>query len=169
MTNNNDKRSSTEEITDNDGQIDWVGGRQPYTPTPTGGGGYQSICMDTDFSKNFFKKIEDQKIKELKEMGIGEKWLHIAERIGFDNFIEVWTILDADNIRDLNMSYERVRFCIPTFKRYLRYRRNCYISILVAENNVDSKYIQKQISENLGEDLSLTHIKRLMIEATIAK
>jgi hypothetical protein len=167
VTNNNDKRSSTKEMKAIVRHQQGVGARHPYTPLCGEGGRYLDTCTEPVFFEKNFKKSEDQRINELREMGLGYKWLQIAETIGFDNFMSIWAILDADNINNSDIPSERVRIWVPTFNRYLRYQRNRYILARAADKDANPDDIKKEIRKLLGESLSLAHIKKIMGKVNI--
>lgn len=167
MSTNTQTRSSSEEMTDSDGQIDWVGGRQGQTSTLGGGGGYQDNCTHGGFQDGGSGGKADPRINELREMHIGRKWIQIAETIGFDNFMAMWAILDEDNIKNDGLSCDRVRIWVPVFKRYLRYQRNRYILSRAADGDASPQDLQAEIKKLLSESLSIHHIKRIMEKVTI--
>lgn len=169
MDNNNDKRSPTIRMKATDTRSPGVGGRQADTHPLSGGGGYQDICIESVFSKKILKKSEDPRINELREIGLGHKWLQMAEAIGFDNFMTVWSILDEENINNGGVTCERIRMWVPAFKRYLRYQRNRYIIARASDNDARPEKIQKEINKLLGEQLSLAHIKRIMDKVNISE
>ena len=145
----------------------WVGARHRHTHTPGGGGGYLSTCTKSDFFKNDFEKKCDPRIQELREIGLGKKWLVIAEAIGFDAFMAMWRILDADEYEDSMVSSEGIRVRVPLFRRYLKFQRNRYILFCVSQGEKSAANLQKEIKKQLGESLSITHILRLMKKGNI--
>lgn len=171
MSNNNNKRSSTSVMTV--GPPRWgmsqagVGARHRHTHTPGGGGGYLSICTKSDFFKNDFEKNRDPRIQELREIGLGKKWLMIAEEVGFDAFMAMWRILDSDEFEEAGASSERIRIWVPAFKRYLKFQRNRFILFRASQDDCSADDLRKEIKEQLGESLSVAHIKRIMDKDTI--
>lgn len=169
MSDNNNKRSSTAGITV--GPPRWgmsqagVGARQLDPHLPGGGGGYLSICTGSDFSVLVSEKKIDPRIIELKEMGLGQRWLNIAYQIGFDNFMVVWRELDSDEFGDSGS--ERIRVWVPKFTRYLKFQRNRYILFRANDPDTTPEHIQKEIRKMLGESLSVPHIKRVMEKVNI--
>ena len=171
MSNNNNKRSSTTGITLENRRAGMseqgVGARHAHDQAPGGGGGYLSICTKSDFLKNDFEKKLDPRIQELREMGLGKKWLMIAEAIGFDAFMAMWRILDSDDIEDTGISSDRIRVWVPAFNRYLKFQRNRYIIFCASQGDSSAAEIRKAINTQLGELLSEAHIKRIMERASI--
>lgn len=176
MSNNNNKRSSIAKtdptfIHENEShsQQRRVGGRQEKAGWPGGGGGYLNTCtlLNPAEGGSGGEGYCDPRISELKEIGLGSKWLKIAEAIGFDAFMAMWRILDSNDIGNSVHSSERVRMWIPAFRRYLRYQRNRYISALALEPGITPHEVQKKIQKLLGESLSFAHIKRIMDKVNI--
>ena len=139
-----------------------VGARHTHDQAPGGGGGYLSICTKSDFFKNDFEKKLDPRIQELREIGLGKKWLMIAEEIGFDAFMVMWRILDSDELEDNGMSSERIRVWVPAFRRYLKFQRNRFIIFRASQDDCSAEELRKEIKKQLGESLSVAHIKRIM-------
>lgn len=106
----------------------------------------------------------DPRLAELREMGLGHRWLVLASAIGYDNFIIAWQILDDD---EQWRQDSRGRIVVPRFSRFLRYQRNRYIKALSAEENASGKQIAKKVKAETGESLSEAHIHRLIREASM--
>ena len=169
MKNNNDKRSSTSIMTVACSRAApkqaGVGARHSNTSTPGWGGGYLGICTGSDFSNLVSEKKIDPRIIELQEMGLSQRWLNIAYKIGFDSFMIMWRELDTDELGDSGS--DRIRIWVPKFSRYLKYQRNRYISFRAGDSSVTASEIRKDIKNTLGESLSVAHIKRVMEKAKI--
>lgn len=143
-----------------------VGGRQPGTHPGRQGGGYQDIY--TSPTADFKKKSrapsdsEDPRLAELEEMGLPDRWLQIARGIGFDNFMEVWRILDEDNPADTIVRGEQVRIWIPRIARYVLYQRNLYIRSL-AHLPIDEIIERLRIEQ--GVSLHRRTVQRVLLDA----
>jgi len=131
-----------------------VGGRQKGMPLPTGGGGYPDICK-----KN--ARAGDHRLDELKNIGLSSRWLDIAEAIGFDSFMTLWSILDRENLQSGDRGREAVRVRIPQMRLYFRYQRNRLIQTL-ADNGRTTSQIRLIIMDETGESISLRHIDRII-------
>lgn len=135
-----------------------VGGRQANPSPPPGGGGYLAICTVLNFRPAGDPKKIDPRLDELKKMGLQHSWVRVAEEIGFDAFLSVWRILDADP-----SSYGgggRLEIPLRAYSSYLRYQRNRYIETL-SEMGCDAKEIRERLKDQLRERISLRHISRI--------
>ncbi len=142
------------------GQLDWVeqvtgqgvGARQASPPTPRRGGGYLDECIVPQL-------LTDARLRELAAMGMPSVWLTLAHAIGFDHFMTMWRILDAEvSMRSENESSIEVR--LRRFASFQRYQRNRFVESLVDEGLTDTE-IRERVRVELGEELSLVHICRL--------
>lgn len=162
MGDDNEKRSSADETTKPSGEeaaaAEGVGGRQTDPSPSQGGGGYLNICKILNFQPSGEPKKIDPRLEELKKMGLQHVWIRVAEEIGFDAFLSVWRILDADPA-----SYGgggRLEIPLRAYSSYLRYQRNRYIETLT-EMGCDAKQIRDRLKEQLRERISLRHISRI--------
>ena len=116
-------------------------------------------CTVLNFRKNAGQKKRDPRLDELNQMGLQRVWLVIAERIGVDNMLVMWRILDSDpsSIGDDG----RLLVPIRSYSTFLRYQRNRYIESL---NSLGLKpiEIQKKLKDQLCEQISIRHISRLI-------
>jgi len=135
-----------------------VGGRHRDRGTPTGGGGYLDICSESETA--FMEMRDDPRLRELADMGLGSMWLRVADAVGVDNFMRVWLILDEKNMEVPPGLRDQARIRIPLFSRYLRFQRNKLITSLSADHSPVE--IQKIIKASLCEDVSTTHISRII-------
>lgn len=138
-----------------------VGARQEEAPHPTVGGGYQDVCTGMKFEKkSTTEKIDrrDPRLDDLRIMGLQRPWLLVAEEIGVDAMLAAWRILDADP----SSSYDGTTLRVPlrSWRTYLRYQRNRYIDSL-RNHGLAPQEIQKRLQRQLGERVSISHIKRL--------
>lgn len=134
-----------------------VGGRQAEPPPPAGGGGYQDTCGFFKFWPAAAPKKRDPRLDELSAMGMPRTWLQVAEAIGFDAFLQMWRILDADeSLHEDNM----VKAYLRPYRSYLRFQRNRYIETLAALK-VPCATIRDMLKRQLGEEISERHIFNL--------
>ncbi|PHS71957.1 MAG: hypothetical protein COB22_05940 [Cycloclasticus sp.] len=132
-----------------------VGGRHKETKTPVGVAGYLDNCTNSGYLKKSF--FDDPRISELREMGLSRHWVDIAESIGFDSFIVVWQKLsDHDDTRSSKCS-----IYVPRFAGWIKYQRNRVI-ISLRSSGFSYSDIQDQIKVDLGERVSVSHIKRIV-------
>ena len=121
-----------------------LGGRHNNPPPSTGGGGYLDICRilataDRPIQKIFEKKIEVT-ITDLKTIGLSGKWLEIAEKVGVETWLEIWQILDRENINQPVNMRDALRVRIPAYSRLMKFARNKYIEEFT-EQGLDAKKI----------------------------
>jgi len=100
-----------------------VGARQRGSDRFPEGGGYPDNCIYSEILRAE-KKSADIVLSELKEIGLREDLLLMAEKIGADNFLQMWQFLDC--------YYEarnsgRFRVAFPSFDKYKKYLRNQFI------------------------------------------
>lgn len=162
MVDETEKRNTRDETTkpcgDEGAAAEGVGGRQTNPPPSPGGGGYLNICKILKFQPEVDEKKIDPRLEELKKMRLQQVWIRVAEEIGFDAFLSVWRILDADPA-----SYGgggRLEIPLRAYSSYLRYQRNRYIETLTGMGR-DAKYIRDRLKEQLREKISLRHISRI--------
>ena len=139
-----------------------VGGRQEVPPPPAGGGGSRNICNESMPPLGGIQKTArdlDPRLLELKAAGLPDRWFEVAEAIGFESFIRMWTILDRENLTAGDGTYA-VRLWIPKSRLYFRYQRNLYVRDLYL-SGLSNRDIQLRIKSELDEDLSLRQIDRL--------
>ena len=134
-----------------------VGGRHKQSQPPVGVGGYLDICNISDFSFTATIRKVDPRLQELKDMGIGNTWLRIAEVVGFEAFMGIWMILGED---------ESIRIRMPPFSKYQRFQRNQLIKRM-ADEGLRREQIKKNIKKILCEDVSLRHIERICAKSKI--
>jgi len=138
-----------------------VGGRHTHPPTPTEGGGYLDVC-----TKNDAAPLADPRLAELAEVGLSSIWIRIAASIGVDQFLVVWQILDEVNLE--GEQRDRVRIRVPLFAKFKRLQR---IKLILAYAQAEMPHpdIKKMIKAELGEELTLTHIQRIINKYKIKK
>lgn len=133
-----------------------VGARQAGSPPPVAGGGYQDVCTTENGEKK--PRRRDPRLDDLRTMGLQRAWIAVAEAIGVDATLVAWRILDADP----QSSYDGTTLRVPlrSWRTYLRYQRNRYIDSL-SSIGLPPQEIQRRLQRQLGEHVSLSHIKRL--------
>jgi predicted phage tail protein len=89
---------------------------------------------------------------------LSRPWLEVAACIGPRRFLEVWRLLDREELIEQE---GRLRLSIPRFRQYLRYQRNRYIQALAADGH-SAPEIAARLKRQLGERISIKHISRLM-------
>lgn len=62
-------------------------------------------------------------------MGLRITWVQVAERIGFESFVDAWQVLTA-NVELLD---DRGRITVPKFSTYHAFQRNQAIRTLAAD------------------------------------
>lgn len=63
-------------------------------------------------------------------MGLPDDWLEIAERVGVDTWLDIWEILDRDNISHPHTIRIPRRVRVPMHYQLIRYVRNNLIKQL---------------------------------------
>lgn len=137
-----------------------VGARQADLFAPQGGGGYLDERNRSDLSK---KDLEAAKIRELDDMGLSRLWLRVAATIGYDNFLQLWRLLDtAAEQRELRLSDNQsmIEVQLRRFSSFRRYQRNRFIETLAA-SGLPADQIRLEVKAQLGENLTRNHIVRL--------
>jgi len=146
-----------------------VGARHRSSPPRRRGGGYQDNCNVFEFSANPKKIDGDPRMAELAAMGLPDYWLKVADYLGFDAFLGMWRILDANelSIPQFNGSNSMS----PTLRRYsnyLRFQKNRFVETL-AMQGVKPQEIQRRVKAQLCESISITHIQRIAQKHRIKK
>lgn len=141
-----------------------VGARQGDLFTPEWGGGYLNECTTSEL-------LEAAKIRELETMGLPAIWLRVAERIGYDNFLEMWRILDtAAELREIRRSENEsmIEVQLRRYSSFRRFQRNRWVEEL-ARNHLPPAVIQKAVKDRLGEKLDRSHIRKIARHARMAR
>lgn len=137
-----------------------VGGRPESGTVPTEGGGYQDIY--SVFAQSVEKK-RDARLEELRDVGLSNVWVAIAETVGVDAFLEVWRVLD-DQVAQVNPGQREIY--VPLFGSYMRFQRNRFI-VSLGSQNVPHQEIKKMVKLYLCEDISSRHISRILAKAKL--
>ena len=133
-----------------------VGARQGDLFPDAGGGGYLNECTPSQV-------WEGEKIRELTDMGLPSIWIRIAKAIGYDNFLQLWRILDtAAEHREIRRSENEsmIEVQLRRYSSFKRYQRNRFIETL-ASGGMPNAAIQQAVKLQLGEKLDRSHIRRL--------
>lgn len=141
-------------------QLDWVGhdddggvgARQAQEHEPGRGGGYLYECTTPQV-------WEDVKFRELADMGLPLIWLEVARAIGYDSFLKMWQLLDAEYERRDNSDGRMIELELRRYRSFRRFQRNRFIESLAPL--MDNETIQLRVRVELGENLSLHHVRRL--------
>lgn len=149
-----------------------VGGRRRSGRTPVVRGRYQDVCNVFEIDVGVKKSaVADPRLAELAQMGLADYWLQVADYLGFDAFLGMWRILDANrnSIPASNRSGgNSMAPTLRTYSNYLRFQKNRFVETLAAQG-VEPKEIQKRVSSQLCETISLVHIRRLTQKAKITR
>lgn len=99
------------------------GGRYPETCTSSKAGNRAAAPGDPVAELG----LDDPRVAELRECGLSPLWIRIAEIVGFERFIALWSMLDrADPVLD-----DRRRLYVPCIeKTLLRHQRDRIISAM---------------------------------------
>lgn len=141
-------------------RVQGVGARQADLFAPAGGGGYLDECNPSELSK---RDIEAAKIRELEAMGLAMVWLRVARSIGYENFVELWRILDTSaEQREMRLSDNEsmIEVQMRRFASFRRFQRNRFIETLAADG-LPALEIQMAVKGQLGESLTRNHIVRI--------
>lgn len=158
-------RNSDNGIEDSGAQSVGVGGRQDNTNAPQWGGGYLDVYPKS--AKAFYKKmLTDNRMDDLRQHGLSDFWLEVAEAIGYDHFVSMWQILDKRNNNMNCKDSERIR--VPFFSQFLKFQRNKYI-VSLGGLGKKAEHIKYLLKKELCEDLTVNHIKRVLRKHNIKK
>ena len=143
------KRSSTKGMMKHKGKGKGVGARHKQPGRAPGGVGYLTICnaLKSSVQKN---RALDPRISQLKKMGLDWKWIKIAENIGFDAFLNMWTLMS--DLFDDDRSC--IRASIPHVKKLIRFQRNMLIQNLHAQGK-DIQAIGDEVQNTY--DITMPH------------
>ena len=149
-----------------------VGGRRRSDRPPVVRGRYLDVCNVFEIDLGVKKTVgADPRLAELAQMGLADYWLQVADYLGFDAFLGMWRILDANrnSIPASNRSGgNSMAPTLRTYSNYLRFQKNRFVETLAAQG-VEPKEIQKRVATQLCESISLVHIRRLTQKAKITR
>ncbi len=114
--------------------IQGVGARHKKTNISTEGGGYLDNCTYSEKQDT----LSDPRMAELHLLKLPQRWIDMAAKIGVDNFLSVWKLLDEES--------EEHKTYIPAFSKYIKLQRDLAIKQLSHEghNVVEIKDILKK-------------------------
>lgn len=133
-----------------------VGARQTHQDGASRGGGYLKTCGSQNFES------ADPRLDELRAIGLPKVWMAVAERVGFDAWMDVWRMLEAEEAWHEGEGTLRMR--LRRYTAYQRYQRNRYIEAL-ARQGIAPAAARKLLAKNLGEFLTEKHVGKLMRQA----
>jgi len=145
-------RSSNSKYKHNDQIMAGVGARQGNINPHLEGGGYLDNCNVLKLLKNDFCEISD-----LKKMGLNQRWVSLAERLGVEAFLMFWQEMSHQT---MNLDDDR-RIKVPKYTAFLRYQRDKVIRTLKAEGKSRTE-IACYLKANLQTTISLSQITRVL-------
>ncbi len=126
-----------------------VGGRQSHRPPLAVGGRYLPTCTQSE--PRGFSPPRDPRLDDLRDIGLADHWLDVAEAIGFDAFLVAWSILDRSGPPGAARDNHRVR--VPMVDRLYRHQRNRYIREL-SDDGLTNTQIADRLRTEAGVTLS---------------
>lgn len=148
------KRHSKSIVNDISGSSSRVGARHKGSGAPIEGGGYLDNCIYSEISLSE-KKTATAILSELKEMGLRDDLIMMAEKVGADKFVQIWQAFDFIYAGEVE---GRFRISFPSFNKYLKYQRNEYIREKSTQG-VPASVIQRELKE-LGYNVSPPTVRR---------
>lgn len=158
-----------------------VGARQPGAEASRAGGGYLnerngSKVQDGQARKDFAgipasgaggpdQIREAMMLTELDAMGLSSTALQVSARIGFDNFMTLWQLLDMLP-ETWSENESAILWRLPRLQAWRRYQRNRFVETLATAGWTQPE-IRARVKQDLGEDLSDRHMRRLMASARV--
>lgn len=140
-----------------------VGGRREPLPPPSRGGGYLDNCTVFELAVGVKKIGADPRMDELAAMGMPDYWLKVSDYLGFDAFLGMWRILDANRLSIPASKSNGANSMAPTlrgYSNYLRFQKNRFVETLAAQG-IAPQEIQKRVQTQLCETISIINIKRI--------
>lgn len=101
----------------------------------------------------------DGRIAELAEIGLADLWTDVARLVGYQAFLDLWRRWSS--IRSLRDTHSHIELRLRPVRAFQRYQRNRYIETLVAAGLRPSE-IYQMLRQQLGEEMSFRHLKRLV-------
>lgn len=106
----------------------------------------------------------DPRIAELIDIGMPQLWIDVAHLIGYDDFVALWAAWSAEP--SLRGRRHAIELRLRTIRSFEKYQRNRYIETLVAAG-LKPRQIYTMLQTQLGEEMSLRHLKRLTNAAKV--
>lgn len=130
-----------------------VGARQGGGLPAAGGGGYLDECTPAEL-------WADARLRELADMGLPKVWLEIAHDLGYEAFMRMWRRLDAA-VELRSEAESMIEVQLRRYSSFQRYQRNRFIEAL-ADMGLTGRQIRERVSADIGENLSISHIRRIV-------
>ena len=154
--------------------VDRGGGSAPDVGAPSWGGGYLETCSDSKAGREAGGRgapvadpvarlgEDDPRVAELRACGLNPMWVEMAEIVGFERFIALWSMLDqAEPVLD-----DRRRLYVPCMeKTFLRHQRDEIISAMARAGMRPTEIQQRLGSLRSAAGISLSTIKRIHARA----
>ena len=123
-----------------------------------GGGGYLETCKDLTGAKKNSADLDREWMSLLAATGINQPLLNVADRMGFQNFVLMWSVLDQDDM----VLDDRRRLHVPSLqKTLLRLQRNRLIREL-GESGLSAREIIDALPVSLRKDLKRRTVLRIL-------
>lgn len=106
----------------------------------------------------------DPRIAELIDIGLPQLWIDVAHLLGYDDFVALWAAWSAEP--SLRGRRNAIELRLRTIRAFEKYQRNRYIETLVAAGLRPSQ-IHTMLQNELGENMSFRHLKRLTNAAKV--
>lgn len=138
------------------------GGSAASGPGRIRGGGYPDTCTGLQVSKRGRARSartgeRDPRLSDLRAARVGPVWVRVAERIGFEAFMQVWQTLSSfPGVAD-----DRNRVYIPCIEKFLAAQRNLLMRELIAQGMTSSQ-IRQELVRRLGDAPALNTITKAM-------
>jgi hypothetical protein len=97
-------------------------------------------------------------------MGLPAIWLDVARDLGYDRFLAMWRRLDAA-VELRSESDSMIEIQMRRYSSFQRYQRNRFIESLAPF--LGNAEIRDRVKVQLGEKLSLNHVRRLANRARV--
>lgn len=167
MVSNTERRSAARGMTDAQLPL-WPdqtegGGSAARPGAARQGGGYQNTRTALTFLKKRARSArgdQDPRIDDLRAARVGQVWIRVAQRVGFEAFMQVWqTLNDAPEVLD-----DRSRVYVPCIEKFLTAQRNLLIRDMIAQG-MTYPQIRQALLEQLGHAPSRDAIREAMARA----
>lgn len=167
MGSGTEKRSDARGMTDQQLRL-WPdqpegGGSAGQPGAARRGGGYQNTRTALTFLKKRARSArgdQDPRIEDLRAARLGAVWIRVAERVGFEAFMQVWqTLAESPEVLD-----DRSRVYVPCIQKFLAAQRNLLIRDMIAQG-MRYAQIRRALQEQLGHAPSLSAIREAMTRA----
>lgn len=136
------------------------GGSATGTGTPRQGGGYLETCRGSESEKKRAagSSADQEWIEALAASGVGRAWVRVAERIGFDAFMAMWSELDGDE----SLLDERRRVRVPQLDATLFRLQRVRIIRALGDRGMSAPEILRALPRNLRVRISRRTVQRIL-------